>query len=156
MTNERNEGLTVADPHLEVPTGLVAELRDLGTLGKAWTLSVVVFSLARAVVAWPALLRYGVNPWWFLALDVGTSPTYGIGQAMAVKILRNERRPPRESIPWVALVLVSFLAPYAYLLLAAGHLPVYVVGGVIVWVVAFGALGAYRMAREISVEPLAS
>lgn len=154
MINQRDQGLALADPGDQVPTGVIAELRDLGTLGKAWTGTVVLFCLLRAVAIWPALNRYGVNPWWFLALDVGTAPTYGIGQAMAVKILRNERRPPRESIAWIALVIVSFLAPYLYVLASAGHLPLYVIGGVIAWMAGFGALAAYRMAREIRVEPV--
>lgn len=138
----------------DVPQGLWAELRDLGAFGKVWTLTVVAFCVARAVVVWPVLDKYGVNPWWFLLLDVGTAPFYGVGQAMGVKILRNERRPMRDAVPWVAMVIVSFLAPYLYLLASAGHLPSYVIIGVVLWMLVFGALGAFRMAREVSVEPV--
>lgn len=154
MLKQRDQALTLADPGDHVPTGLIAELRDLGTFGKAWTGTVVLFCVLRAVAIWPALHHYGVNPWWFLALDVGTAPPYGIGQAMAVKILRNERRSPREALPWIAMVIVSFLAPYLYVLFSAGHLPIYVIGGVVAWMAGFGALAAYRMAREIRVEPV--
>lgn len=127
--------------------GLAAELGDLGTFGKAWTLTVVVLCAVRAAVAWPALVRFGLDPWWFVVLDVGTAPTYGIGQAMAVKILRSDR-PARAAVPWIAMVLVSFVAPYLYVLLAAGHLPGYVVAGVIAWMALFGALSAARIIRE--------
>jgi hypothetical protein len=72
---------------------------------------------------------HGVNPWWFLALDVGTSPTYGLGQAMGVKLMRDERRPMRDAMPWIAMLFVSFVAPYAYLLTSAGKLPGYVMAG---------------------------
>ncbi len=140
----------------DVPHGVIAELRSLGSLGKVWTLTVIVFCIARAVVVWPLLTEYGVNPWWFLALDVGTSPTYGLGQAMGVKILRNERRPMKDAVPWVAMVLLSFLAPYLYLLASAGHLPAYVIAGVILWMIVFGSLGAFRMAREVRVDPVAT
>ena len=68
----------VADEH-ECPS-LMAELRTLGTLGQMWTLGVVVLCAARAVIVWPMLLEYGINPWWFLVLDVGTAPAYGVGQ----------------------------------------------------------------------------
>ena len=98
----------------------LAELRSLGTLGQMWTLTVVVFCVARAVVVWPMLDEHGINPWWFLALDVGTAPTYGLGQAMGVKILRDDPGPLRDAMPWIAMVLVSFLAPYAYVLRSAG------------------------------------
>ena len=88
-----------------------------------WTLGVVVLCAARAIVVWPMLNEYNINAWWFLVLDVGTAPAYGVGQAMGVKILRDERRPMRHALPWIAMVLFSFLAPYLYVLRSAGHLP---------------------------------
>lgn len=129
----------------------------LGAFGKAWTIGVVVLCALRAVVAWPVLLEYGINPWWFLVLDVGTAPTYGIGQAMSVKVLRDLETPARAALPWVLMVLVSFLAPYLYVLRSAGHLPGYVKWGVVGWMVVFGAFGAVRIAREARVvEPVAT
>jgi hypothetical protein len=142
----------VADERDECP-GLLAELKTLGTLGQMWTFGVVVLCVARAVVVWPMLNEYGINPWWFLVLDVGTAPAYGVGQAMGVKILRDERRPMRQALPWIAMVLFSFLAPYLYVLRSAGHLPSYVVWGVVAWMAVFGGLGAWRMAREVRMEP---
>lgn len=134
----------------EARPSLVEELRDLGLLGQVWTLTVVVFCIARAVVVWPVLQSHGVNPWWFLLLDVGTAPTYGLGQAMGVKIMRDVTRPMRDAVPWIAMLFVSFVAPYAYLLASAGKLPGYVVAGVVAWMAVFGALAAVRMAREVS------
>ena len=133
----------------------VAELRDLGTLGQMWTLTVVVLCAARAVVVWPMLGEHGINPWWFLVLDVGTAPFYGVGQAMGVKILRDETRPMRHAMPWIAMVLVSFLAPYLYVLRSAGQLPGYVVWGVIAWMMVFGSLTARRMVRDVRMAPVA-
>lgn len=127
------------------------ELRDLGLLGQAWTLTVVVFCIVRAVAVWPVLSDHGVDPWWFLILDVGTAPTYGLGQAMGVKIIRDERRPMRDAVPWVAMVFVSFVAPYAYLLASAGQLPGYVVVGIVTWMLVFGGLAALRIVREVRV-----
>ena len=142
----------VADERDECP-GLLAELRTLGTLGQMWTAGVIVLCAARAIAVWPMLLENGIDPWWFLALDVGTAPTYGVGQAMAVKILRDEARPMKQALPWIGMVLFSFLAPYLYVLRSAGHLPSYVVWGVIAWMAVFGGFGAWRMAREVRVEP---
>lgn len=140
----------------EIPHTILGELRELGLLGQMWTITVVVFCVARAVVVWPLLQEHNVNPWWFLALDVGTSPTYGLGQAMGVKLMRDDRRPLRDAIPWVVLLMVSFVAPYAYLLASAGQLPGYVIVGVVLWMVLFGALAAYRMVREVRVDPAVS
>lgn len=133
----------------DVPHSLMGELRELGLVGQMWTISVVVFCVARAVVVWPVLQEHNVNPWWFLAIDVGTSPTYGIGQAMGVKLMRDDRRPMKDALPWIAVLMVSFVAPYAYLLASAGKLPGYVIVGVVAWMILFGVLAAVRMAREV-------
>lgn len=135
----------------ELPNTLRGELHELGLFGQAWTLTVVVFCVLRAVAVWPMLLDHGVNPWWFLVLDVGTAPTYGLGQAMGVKMIRDERRPMRDAVPWIVMLLVSFVAPYAYLLASAGKLPNYVVLGIIGWMIVFGGLAAHRMVREVRV-----
>jgi len=134
---------------------LMGELRELGMLGQMWTITVVAFCVARAVVVWPLLRSHGVDPWWFLALDVGTAPFYGLGQAMGVKLMRDETRPMRDSYPWIAMLFVSFIAPYAYLLHSAGKLPGYVVVGVVLWMMIFGGLAALRMAREVRMDPAA-
>ena len=135
------------------PCGLMHELRELGLVGQVWTFTVVVFCLARAVVVWPVLQSHNVNPWWFLALDVGTAPLYGLGQAMGVKLMRDETRPMRDAMPWIAMLFVSFVAPYAYLLASAGSLPGYVVIGVVLWMLVFGTLAAMRMAKEVRLTP---
>lgn len=144
------------------PTGLAApasgrrrstSLGELGVLGQVWTIGVVGFCIARAAVVWPLLRRYGVNPWWFLAIDIGTAPLYGIGQAMGVKLIRDEARPVRDALPWIVMLLVGFVAPYAYLLVAAGQLPAYVVVGVGLWVAVFGAFALRRLVREARRRP---
>ena len=135
--------------------GLIAELRSLGTLGQMWTLGVVVLCAARAVVVWPMLAEHGINPWWFLLLDVGTAPMYGLGQAMGVKILRDDSRPIRQAMPWIAMVAFAFLAPYLYVLRSAGSLPSYVVYGVVLWIAVFGGLTVRRMLRDVRLEPAA-
>ena len=135
----------------DLPKTLRGELHELGLLGQAWALTVVLFCALRAIAVWPMLVDHGVNPWWFLVLDVGTAPTYGLGQAMGVKMIRDERRPMRVAMPWIAMLFVSFVAPYAYLLASAGKLPHYVVLGIIGWMIIFGGLAAHRMAREVRV-----
>ena len=102
----------------------------------------------------PVLQSHDVNPWWFLLIDVGTAPFYGLGQAMGVKLMRDETRPMRCAMPWIAMLFVSFVAPYAYLLASAGKLPGYVVAGVVVWMMVFGAMAAFRMMREVRLAPV--
>ena len=153
MLEAQDPAASEVDVDEQVPHSLMGELRELGLVGQMWTITVVVFCVARAVVVWPVLQEHNVNPWWFLAIDVGTSPTYGIGQAMGVKLMRDDRRPMKDAAPWIAMLMVSFVAPYAYLLASAGKLPGYVVVGVVVWMLVFGGLAAIRMAREVRVGP---
>ncbi len=130
--------------------GWLRDIRSLGVLGRAWALGVVLFSVARALLTWPTLSTYGVNPWIFLAIDVITAPPYGVAQALTVKILRDETRPPRDAVGWAILVVVMFLAPYAYILWASEEqLPViaYVVVGL--WAAVFGTLAFLRMRKQV-------
>src|SRR5688572_3767776 len=46
---------------------------SFGRLGVAWTVALVVYSAARALLVGPTLGPYGVDPWVFLALDVGSA-----------------------------------------------------------------------------------
>ncbi|MFZ4668033.1 MAG: hypothetical protein ACOYML_01950 [Microthrixaceae bacterium] len=125
------------------------DIRSLGLFGRSWALGIIVFSAARALVAWPTLGRYGVDPWAFLAIDLLTAPPYGIGQAVTVKILRDRTRAPRDSLGWAAVVVASFLAPYVYIFLASGSMPAYATVGVLVWMALFGALAALRIRSQV-------
>jgi hypothetical protein len=133
-----------------------SEIRSLGVFGKAWALGIVAFSVARALIAWPTLGRYGVDPIWFLVVDVVTAPPYGVAQALTVKILRDRERPTRDAVPWAIVVAVMFFAPYAFIFLASAvsedpqPMPTIAYAGVILWMVVFGALALLRMRRQVN------
>lgn len=129
--------------------GTWADIRSLGVLGRAWAVGVIAFSIARALIAWPTLGRYGVDPVTFLVLDIVTALPYGIGQALTVKILRDRDRSPRQALPWAIVVTVTFLAPYAYIFVASGSMPVLAYVGVLAWMVIFGVLAVIRMNRQV-------
>jgi hypothetical protein len=128
---------------------ILTEIRSLGVLGRAWAIGIIAFSIARALIAWPALGRYGVNPWVFLAIDFLTAPPYGIGQAITVKILRDGKRNPRESVPWALVVAAAFFAPYVYIFVASGNMPLLAYIGTLAWMVVFGILAVLRIRRQI-------
>lgn len=126
-----------------------SDIRSLGVFGRAWSIGIVLFSAGRALVAWPTLGGYGVNPWMFLAIDLVTAPPYGIAQAVTVKILRSKNRAPIDAATWAAVVAVTFLAPYVYIFVSSGSMPLYAYVGVALWMVLFGVLAVYRMHRQI-------
>ncbi len=132
-----------------------SEIRSLGVFGRAWALGIVAFSAARALIAWPTLGEYGVDPWWFLFIDLVTAPPYGIAQAITVKILRDQHRAVRDAVPWAALVAVMFFAPYAFIFVASymadtpQPMPAIAYAGVVLWMVVFGVFALIRMRRQV-------
>ncbi len=125
------------------------DMRALGLFGRMWAIGIVAFSAARALIAWPMLGDYGVNPLVFLGIDIVTAPPYGIAQAVTVMILRDRARPERDAAPWALIVLACFLAPYAYIFAASGRMPALAYVGVIAWMALFGVLAVLRMRRQI-------
>ena len=133
----------------------VREIRSLGVFGRAWAIGIMAFSAARALIAWPTLGEYGVNPWWFLFIDIVTAPPYGIAQAITVKILRDDSRTTADALPWAAMVAAMFFAPYVFIV-AASYLadspqpmPAIAYIGLIVWIIVFGLLALLRMRRQV-------
>lgn len=129
------------------------EIRSLGLFGRAWIVGIFLFSAARALIAWPTLGRYGVDPVAFLVLDVVTAFPYGVGQAVTVKILRSEDRGVRDALPWGVMVAAMFLAPYVYIVAASGSMPLLAYLGVLAWMLVFGVLAVLRMRRQVLSAP---
>lgn len=127
----------------------IDEVRSLGVFGRAWIVGIFLFSAARALIAWPTLGRYGVDPVLFLVLDLVTAFPYGLGQAVTVKILRTDGRPVRDAVPWGVMVAVMFLAPYVYIVLASGSMPLLAYLGVLAWMLVFGVLAVVRMRKQV-------
>ncbi len=135
--------------------GWIADIRSLGVFGRAWAIGIIAFSAARALIAWPTLGNYGVNPWWFLAIDIVTAPPYGVAQAVTVKILRDRSRSTTSALPWALVVAVMFFAPYAFIFVASQFadtpqpMPTIAYVGVGLWMAVFGVLALLRMRRQI-------
>lgn len=89
-----------------------------------WILILCGYSLLRAVLAWPILARYGINPAAFLFLDVVTAYPLALGQVRIVAAFRAQDFAAAQR--WCGVAGAAFLTPYAYLFLA-GHaeMPVY-------------------------------
>jgi hypothetical protein len=119
----------------------------LGRLGLAWVIGLVVYSAARAWLVGETLAAYGVHPWVFFALDSGSAVPLAIGQVRILQGLR--RRNPAQVQQWGIIAGLSFLAPYAYLVLGGNRpLPTaaYVVIGA--FVVGTGAATVWRIRNE--------
>ncbi len=126
------------------------DVNSLGGFGRAWVVGNLAFSAGRALIAWPTLGEYGVNPIAFLILDLVTAPPYGLAQAMTVKILRDKDRNRSDAVGWGVLVVALFIAPYIYIFAASGNMPFLAYAGVIAWMAIFGIMSIMRMRRDIS------
>lgn len=127
----------------------------VGWFGRAWIVGVFAFSVARALVAWPTLGKYGVNPWVFLFIDIVTAFPYALGQ---VKVVNGFRFKQYRGVQlWSLVVAVTFLAPYAYIVLAGQErIPaiVYVVIGILA--LTFGIASVMRMRNQYRAAVLTS
>jgi len=107
----------------------------------------LVYSVFRALVVGNTLGEYGINPWIFLVLDAGSALPLAWGQVRLVQGLkRNDPRLVQRSL---MIVIVSFIAPYAYLVLGAGRpLPTVAYVVIALLVVGVGVATVWRIRSE--------
>lgn len=133
----------------------MAKERVVGWVGRAWILGVFGYSVLRALIVWPTLGDYGINPWAFLVIDVGTAWPYAYGQVRVVNEARMRNWGGTQL--WALIAMLSFVAPYAYIAGAgSGEMPL------IAWIVIgllmlfFGLASLVRVIKQIrSPEPQA-
>lgn len=133
----------------------MAKERVVGWVGRAWILGVFGYSVLRALIVWPTLGDYGINPWAFLVIDVGTAWPYAYGQVRVVNEARMRNWGGTQL--WALIAMLSFIAPYAYIAGAgSGEMPL------IAWIVIgllmlfFGLASLVRVIKQIrSPEPQA-
>jgi len=127
-------------------TPAVTETADdsVGRAGAAWIAMLCGYSLLRAVLAWPLLRHYGINPSAFLVLDVGTAYPLGVAQ---VRIVQGFCARDFAAVQvWGGIAGVSFITPYAYLLVAGGEaMPMYVKVGLVAVVALIAAASVLRI-----------
>ncbi len=116
---------------------------------RAWVVGVVGYSILRAVIAWGLFRDYGVNPWVFAVIDVGTAIPYATAiAALPTAIVHGHR----AAIARHSLVATgTFFAPYAYVGLMAEGAPTNLVGGLVLLAVCLcgaAGVGLWRKTRN--------
>ncbi|MEQ8839980.1 MAG: hypothetical protein RIB98_03290 [Acidimicrobiales bacterium] len=120
----------------------------VGFLGRAWIVGVFAYAVFRALLVWPTLGDYGINPWAFLVIDVGTAWPYAYGQVRVVNEARAQNWGGTQL--WALIAMLSFIAPYAYIAGAgSGEMPLlaWIVIGLLM--VFFGVASLIRVLRQI-------
>lgn len=118
---------------------------------RLWIWSIVGYSVLRFVLAWGSFGRYGVNPWIFGIIDVGTAWPYAKSTAGMVKAGWAGRWAVLGG--WALASLAMFFAPYAYLWSAGNGMPGSVRLGLGVIVVVLFAAASAGIVRRISRGP---
>lgn len=121
------------------------------SLKKAWIAGVVGYSILRAVIAWGLFRDYGVNPWIFGIIDVGTAVPYASAVAeLPGSIVRGTGRKIAQHL---AVAVTSFMAPYAYIWIAADDAPQDLRGGLLILVLCLliaASIGIWKKVRSES------
>jgi len=93
-----------------------------------------------AVEIW--LVGYGVNIWWFAAIETTSSVIYGLSSARLVQTLAARHR--KDSAKWGALTLVGYVLPDTYLLSVGRAMPMATYAIVISLAVVFAIIALVR------------
>lgn len=114
---------------------------------RAWIGSVVGYSVLRFVVAWAAFGDHGASAWVFGVIDIGTAWPYAKAVALICRYCANAEW--HKLAPAVTVAFVSFLAPYAYLWLAADQMPAQIRGGLVLFVVVIAVSITVGLVRKV-------
>ncbi len=79
---------------------------------RVFTIGIFLYVIVRAVPVWGPLQDGKVNPWIFLALDLGTAYPYAVGWPRLFRAIRAKR--VDRIAGWSTVLTGSLLAPYAY------------------------------------------
>ncbi len=119
----------------------------IGGAGLLFMGGMLVYSVFRALVVGKTLGEYGINPWIFLVLDAGSALPLAWGQVRLIQGLK--RRDPRLVQRSLIVVVLSFISPYAYLVLGAGRpLPTVAYVVIALLVVGVGLATVWRIRSE--------
>lgn len=116
-------------------------------IGIIWAVVLVCYSVIRALAVGITLSRYGVNPYVFFVIDVTTAGPYAYGQVQVVRYFRIRKYAIVQR--WLALVVLMFLAPYAYLFVSGASMPKYIYPILGVFVLLFAIAGGATLWRRL-------
>ncbi len=107
----------------------------------------MLYAGLRIALADAFLAEYGLNIVVFAVIELLSTPIYAIGTSRGVRAMMDRRR--SLGLRWVMLAIAGFVAPDAYVIIAARHVPKSVYIAVLAWVVLGTVLGIRRMRRQI-------
>ena len=107
----------------------------------------MLYALLRIALAEQFLVKYGLNIYVFAVIEFLSTPIYAIGVSRTVRGLVDSRR--STAIRWLMVAILGFVAPDAYVVVAARRVPASLYLAVLAWVVLGTILGIRRLRRQI-------
>ncbi len=87
-------------------------------------LVIIVYMSFRVILASETLGRYGVNPYIFGLLDVGTAIPYAIGGPKVITYAKQRNK--NKIFQWSIIFAISFILPYIYIAISGEKIPYYI------------------------------
>lgn len=110
---------------------------------------VIGWAFGRTLVVWAAVGDYGLNPLWYLLIDLSCACVDAVTTPRTALALIDMRY--REAGAWGAASIVAFLLPDLYIFLVTDHLPnsiIAIIVGVVVFTLAFTVFGMVKKVRS--------
>ena len=108
---------------------------------------VLGWSGLRILFAETYMVKYGINIWIFVVVEVVSSPVLAVSSTRTVRGLVSHSL--RASLGWGGVALVSYAAPDVYLLTAGRGVPWRLYGVIIGVMAVAGIVSAQRMRRSL-------
>lgn len=118
-------------------------------LSRTWAGIVVVWSLIRTVLVWAAVGDYGLNPWIYLALDLGAAIIDAVTTPRMVLSFIDDHY--RQAFKWAVISLTVFIIPDLYIFLGTRTLPTRIIVAlslIIGLTLTVGVVGVVRKIRK--------
>lgn len=117
-------------------------------LSRAWALLVIGWAFGRTLVVWAAVGDYGLNPFWYLAIDLVCACIDAVTTPRTALALIDMRY--REAGVWGTASIVAFLVPDIYISVVTDELPssiIAIIVGVVVFTLTFTVFGMIKKVR---------
>ena len=118
-------------------------------LSRAWAVVVIVWAFGRALLVWAAVGDYGINPWWYLAIDLVCASIDAVTTPKTVLALIDNQY--RRAAIWGSASVTAFVIPDLYIFVATDKLPRSIIVAVLVVIavtLTFSIISVVRKVRS--------
>ena len=116
-------------------------------LSRTWAGIVVVWSLIRTVIVWAAVGDYGLNPWIYLALDLGAAIVDAFTTPRMVLSFIDDHY--KQAVKWAVISLVAFVIPDTYIFFGTRTLPTRIIVALCIIIGLTLTVGVVSVVRKI-------